>query len=227
MKKAVKETFSGKTRIFIVEDHPLFREGIAQLINTEDDLEVCGGAAGAPDALEQIAVLKPDLVIVDITLKNSSGIDLTRELHKKYESLPILVLSMHDEPIFADRVLKAGASGYITKEESTDSVIRAIRRVLSGKMYISDDIMDHFLNRFKSGGKNIDASPVESLSEREFEVFNLIGQGHTNRQIGDMLCVSSRTISTYRERIKEKLNIESNAELNRYILRWMQAREQS
>ena len=223
MKKNVKETFASKTRIFIVEDHPLFREGIAQLINTEDDLEVCGGAASGPEALEQIANLQPDLVIVDITLKNSCGIDL----HKKYEALPILVLSMHDELIFADRVLKAGASGYITKEESTDSVIRAIRRVLGGKMYISDDMMDHFLNRFKSGGKNIHASPVESLSEREFEVFNLIGSGHTNRQIGDMLCVSSRTISTYRERIKEKLNIESNAELNRYILHWMQSREQS
>ncbi|HPJ39122.1 MAG TPA: response regulator transcription factor [Spirochaetota bacterium] len=227
MKKQMKESITPKTRIFIVEDHPLFREGIAQLIDTEDDLEVCGGAASGPEALEQIAVLKPDLVIVDITLKNSCGIDLTKELHKKYEALPILVLSMHDELIFADRVLKAGACGYITKEESTDNVIRAIRRVLGGKMYISDDMMDHFLNRFKSGGKNIHTSPVEYLSEREFEVFNLIGKGHTNRQIGDMLCVSSRTISTYRERIKEKLNIESNAELNRYILHWMQSREQS
>lgn len=227
MKKNMKESLASKTSIFIVEDHPLFREGIAQLINSEEDLEVCGGAAGGPEALEQIARLQPDLVIVDITLKNSCGIDLTRELHKKYETLPILVLSMHDELIFADRVLKAGASGYVTKEESTDSVIRAIRRVLGGKMYISDDMMDHFLNRFKVGGKNIHASSVESLSEREFEVFNLIGKGHTNRQIGEMLCVSSRTISTYRERIKEKLNIESNAELNRYILHWMQSKEQS
>jgi DNA-binding NarL/FixJ family response regulator len=222
MKKARDSMRAGKVRIFIVEDHPLFREGIAQLINNEDDLEGCGHAASGPEASKMIEQTSPDLIIVDITLKESCGIELTKEINKKYPEMPVLVLSMHDEVIFADRVLKAGARGYITKQESTDNVIRAIRRVLGGKMFISDDMMDHFLNRYMSGGKDINVSPVETLSEREFEVFNLIGRGLPNKKIAEMLCVSSRTISTYRERIKEKLNLKNNAELNRYVLYWSQ-----
>ncbi len=220
-----KKEFRKKVEIFIVEDHPLFREGIAQIINSEEDLHVCGHAPDASSAMAQIEKMRPDLVIVDITLKDSSGIELTRDITRVYDDMPVLVLSMHDERIFADRVLKVGARGYITKEESTDNVIKAIRRVLSGKMYISDDMMDHFLNRYTSG-RNDGRSPVETLSEREFEVFNLIGQGLANRHIAEILCVSSRTISTYRERIKEKLSLSNNAELNRYVMRWFQTNGQ-
>ena len=164
----------------------------------------------------------PDLVIVDITLKDSCGIELTKEIKKTFPSLPVLILSMHEELIFADRVLKAGARGYMTKREATGKVIDAIRRVLQGKIYICDTMIDHFLERSITGGQNFNSSPVEKLSEREFEVFNLIGKGMTNRNIAEVLSVSTNTISTYRERIKEKLNLQNNAELNRYAMQWIQ-----
>jgi len=211
-----------KARIFIVEDHPIFRDGIIQLINKEEDLVVCGQAESAQETIREIRNEMPDLLIVDITLKDSCGIELTREIRKLYPLIPVLVLSMHEEMVFADRVFNAGARGYITKREATGRVIDAIRRVLSGKIFISDNMIDHFLDRSISGNPGPGSSPVEALSEREFEVFNLIGKGMTNRAIADMLSVSSKTISTYRERIKEKLNLQNNAELNRYAICWIE-----
>jgi DNA-binding NarL/FixJ family response regulator len=211
-----------KQRIFIVEDHPIFRDGISQLINKEDDMIVVGGCETSGECLKYIKENLPDLIIVDITLKDSCGIELTKEIKKTYPNLPVLILSMHEELIFADRVLKAGAKGYMTKREATGKVIEAIRRVLQGKIYICDTMIDHFLERSITGGQNFTSSPVERLSEREFEVFNLIGKGMTNRSIAEVLTVSTNTISTYRERIKEKLNLQNNAELNRYAMQWMQ-----
>ncbi len=211
-----------KQRIFIVEDHPIFRDGISQLINKEDDLIVIGGCENSAECFKYIKDNQPDLIIVDITLKDSCGIELTKELKKAYPAIPVLILSMHEELIFADRVLKAGARGYITKREATSKVIEAIRRVLQGKIYICDTMIDHFLERSITGGQNFTSSPVETLSEREFEVFNLIGKGMTNRSIAEVLTVSTNTISTYRERIKEKLNLQNNAELNRYAMQWIQ-----
>ena len=209
-------------KIYIVEDHPIFLDGISQLINREEDMFVSGGCENAGECLKTIKDSLPDLIIIDITLKDSCGIELTKEIKKKYPALPILILSMHEELIFADRVLKAGARGYITKREATVKVIDAIRKVLQGKIYISDTMVDHFLERSISGGQNFNSSPVEKLSEREFEVFNLIGKGMTNRAIAEVLSVSTNTISTYRERIKEKLNLQNNAELNRYAMHWIQ-----
>ncbi len=215
-------TGNRKYKIFIVEDHPIFLDGISQLINRENDMFVSGGCENAGECLKTIKDALPDLIIIDITLKDSCGIELTKEIKKKYPSLPILILSMHEELIFADRVLKAGARGYITKREATIKVIDAIRKVLQGKIYISDTMVDHFLERSITGGQNFNSSPVETLSEREFEVFNLIGKGMTNRAIAEVLSVSTNTISTYRERIKEKLNLQNNAELNRYAMQWIQ-----
>lgn len=215
-------TGNKKYKIFIVEDHPIFLDGISQLINREDDMYVSGGCENAGECLKKIKDLMPDLIIIDITLKDSCGIELTKEIKKRYPALPILILSMHEELIFADRVLKAGARGYITKREATIKVIDAIRKVLMGKIYISDTMVDHFLERSITGGQNFNSSPVETLSEREFEVFNLIGKGMTNRAIAEVLSVSTNTISTYRERIKEKLNLQNNAELNRYAMQWIQ-----
>lgn len=215
-------TGSKRFKIYIVEDHPIFLDGISQLINREEDMLVVGGCENATECLKTIKDALPDLIIIDITLKDSCGIELTKEIKKKYPALPILILSMHEELIFADRVLKAGARGYITKREATVKVIDAIRKVLQGKIYISDTMVDHFLERSISGGQNFNSSPVEKLSEREFEVFNLIGKGMTNRAIAEVLSVSTNTISTYRERIKEKLNLQNNAELNRYAMHWIQ-----
>lgn len=215
-------TSSRKYKIYIVEDHPIFLDGISQLINKEDDMFVMGGCESSGECLRIIKDSMPDLIIVDITLKDSCGIELTKELKKKYPNLPVLILSMHEELIFADRVLKAGARGYITKREATTKVIDAIRRVLQGKIYICDTMIDHFLERSITGVQNFNESPVEKLSEREFEVFNLIGKGMTNRSIAEVLSVSTNTISTYRERIKDKLNLQNNAELNRYAMQWIQ-----
>lgn len=215
-------TSSRKYKIYIVEDHPIFLDGISQLINKEDDMYVMGGCETAGECLKLIRETPPDLIIVDITLRDSCGIELTKELKKRYPNLPVLILSMHEELIFADRVLKAGARGYITKREATTKVIDAIRRVLQGKIYICDTMIDHFLERSITGVQNFNESPVEKLSEREFEVFNLIGKGMTNRSIAEVLSVSTNTISTYRERIKDKLNLQNNAELNRYAMQWIQ-----
>ena len=211
-----------KQRIFIVEDHPIFRDGITQLINKEDDMIVIGGCENSNECFEQIKDDQPDLIIVDITLKNSCGIELTKDLKKTYPNIPVLILSMHEELIFADRILKAGAKGYMTKREATSKVIDAIRKVLKGKIYICDTMIDHFLERSITGGQNFTSSPVERLSEREFEVFNLIGKGMTNKTMAEILTVSTNTISTYRERIKEKLNLQNNTELNRYAMQWSQ-----
>ncbi|HQO40034.1 MAG TPA: response regulator transcription factor [Spirochaetota bacterium] len=215
-------TSSRKYKIYIVEDHPIFLDGISQLINKEDDMFVMGGCESSGECLRVIKDNMPDLIIVDITLKDSCGIELTKELKKKYPNVPVLILSMHEELIFADRVLKAGARGYITKREATTKVIEAIRRVLQGKIYICETMIDHFLERSITGVQNFNESPVEKLSEREFEVFNLIGKGMTNRSIAEVLSVSTNTVSTYRERIKDKLNLQNNAELNRYAMQWNQ-----
>ncbi len=208
-----------KASILIVDDHPIFRDGLAQLINKEDDLFVAGEADNAPDAIRLLDEINPDLVIVDIMLRESCGIDLVKEINRRRVNVPVLVLSMHDESIFVDRVLKAGAKGYIAKRETTHKVVDAIHQVFNGKVYVSDSMMDNILNRYIRNGTDVNSSPVEALSSREFEVFNLIGQGLTNRQIADMLRVSNKTISTYRERIKNKLNLGSAAELSRYAMR--------
>jgi DNA-binding NarL/FixJ family response regulator len=212
-----------KRRILIVDDHPIFRNGLAQLINQEHDLMVCGEAEDYHNALKGVNDLRPDMVIVDITLKNMSGIDLIKDLHKTRKGLPMLVISMHEESLYAERSLRAGAKGYIMKQEASELVIEAIRQVLMGKLYASRDVMDSMLSRFVEGSPqaSID-SPVQALTDRELEVFRLIGEGLSISAIGVRLHLSVKTIGTYRERIKEKLQFKNATEILRYAMKWIE-----
>lgn len=216
-----------KRSIFIVDDHPIFREGLSQLVNQEDDLFVAGNSDNVADALKLIDTVNPDLVIVDLMLRDSSGIDLVQEINKRGNRIPVIVLSMHEDPIFVDRVLKAGARGYIVKRETIERVIEAVRQVLSGRIYVSENLLDSILHRFASGGRETGSSLVENLSAREFQVLSLIGQGLPNSRIAEQMNVSNKTIATYRERIKVKLNLKSASELTRYAIRLLEEEGQS
>ncbi|MBN2298248.1 MAG: response regulator transcription factor [Deltaproteobacteria bacterium] len=215
-------SFKGKRSILIVDDHPIFRHGLAQLINQEDDLVVCGEAEDYHSAWKAVKELSPDMLIVDITLKNMSGIDLIREINKNYKGLPMLVISMHEESLYAERSLRAGARGYIMKQEASESIVYAIREVLGGKIYASKNVMDTLLTRFIDGTQDSLDSPVQSLTDRELEVFQMIGDGLSISDIGTRLNLSVKTIGTYRERIKEKLQLKNATELLRYAMNWVQ-----
>ncbi|MEA1967596.1 MAG: response regulator transcription factor [Thermodesulfobacteriota bacterium] len=208
-------------KIVIVEDHPVFRMGMSELINQEEDLDVCAWADNVTDAWNEISRLKPDLVIVDITLKNSDGLELVRNLKKYHKNIPVLVLSMHQESLFAERSVMAGAKGYIMKQEAPALVVTAIRKVLAGKLYFSNAIMEKLVLSFtSSSAEHAHSSPVDRLTQREFEVFKMLGQGLKTRQIAEQLNLSIKTIGTYRERIKEKLNIKDANELLMYAVTW-------
>ncbi len=211
---------AAKKKILLVEDHPIFRLGLGELINTEDDLEVCGGAENVSQALQAIADLQPDLVVADITLENSDGIDLVKEVSKRYRRLPVLMLSMHDEFLYAERALHAGARGYIMKQEAMESVVTAIRHVLGGKVYLNDAMKERILANIADRTTAADKAPLERLTDREMEVFSLIGLGFTTREIARKLHLSIKTIGTYRERIKEKLNLKHATELIRHAVYW-------
>jgi len=182
---------------------------------------VCGQAEDAYDAMEAIKTLKPDLVIVDISLKEKSGIEVIKDIKSRYPTLTVLILSMHDESLYAERALRAGAKGYIMKQEATEKVITAIRKVLSGQVYVSNRMAARMVGKFVGGGPDVGASEIDRLSDRELEVFCLIGQGHGTREIAEKLHLSVKTIETYRAHIKEKLNLTSAAELLRYAIRWV------
>lgn len=207
-------------RVIIVDDHPLIRRGFVQLINAEQDLEVVGEAAGAAEALNVIEKEKPDLVMVDISLKDGSGIELIKQIKIRNKHVKMLVSSMHDELLFAERVIRAGALGYIQKEEATEQVIKAIRQVLRGKMYLSERMSDRMLHSVVSGDGTSEQSPIESLSNRELEVFELIGEGLTTRKIAQRLHLSVKTIETHRDNIKRKLSLDTNVELIRRAVQW-------
>ena len=208
----------------IVEDHCIFRIGLEALITQEDDLEVCGYAESATNAWKEIPVLKPDMLMVDISLKGKNGLDFVKEIHEYDRDLPILVLSMHDESLYAERAFHAGARGYIMKQETSESVIEAIRSVLEGKIYASEEltinIMSKLLGHSKIGSAPPVHTPVHSLSDRELEVFRLLGEGLTTKEIASRLNLSIKTIGTYRERIKQKLNLRHSAELVRHAVHW-------
>ena len=215
-----KKKTKKKMRILVVDDHPIVRQGLVELINHEKDLEVCGGVGEAQEALKSIDKLKPDMVTVDITLTDKSGLELIKDIKANYASLPVLALSMHDESLYAERVLRAGAKGYIMKHEATEKVVEAIRRVLSGQIYMSSPMMQRIMHRL--AGEEIEGggSPLSQLSDRELEVFRLIGKGYTTRQIAGKLHLSIKTIETYRAHIKEKLDFEDSAELLQYAIQW-------
>ena len=217
-------TSKNKTNILIVDDHPIVRQGLAEMVNHEDDIEVCGQAEDAHQAMKAVKELKPDMAIVDISLKQTSGMELIKDLQAQYPNLPVLALSMHDESLYAERALRAGARGYIMKAEATEKVIMAIRKILSGEIYISDKMASKMMRKLVGGSTEINTSPVERLSDRELEVFQLIGKGFGTRQISERLFLSIKTIETYRAHIKEKLNLKDAAELLQYAIQWVNSR---
>ncbi len=208
-----------KRRVFIVDDHPLVREWLTSLINQQPDLNVCGEAAAAAEAMQAVAVSKPEVAIVDISLKDSSGIELIKDLKHSYPGLVVLVLSMHEESHYAERALRAGAKGYIMKRETTKRVVEAIRTVLAGKFYLSEAMEQLITTQFVEGKTLPALSPVEQLSDRELAVFDLLGQGLGTRRIAETLRISIKTVQAYCARIKEKLNLSSATELVREAIR--------
>lgn len=214
-----------KERVVIVDDHPLFRERLAQLINHELDMEVCGEAENAAQGIQLVRSSSPDLTIVDITLKGSSGLELIKSIKALSIGTPVLVLSMHDEALYAERALRAGATGYITKHQAADEIIVAVRRVLAGEVYLSERMTASFLKSLATGGvKNI-PRPVDRLTDRELEVLELVGNGRTTREIAETLKLGVATVDTYRARIKEKMNFQNATELQHFAVRWVRERE--
>jgi DNA-binding NarL/FixJ family response regulator len=210
-----------KYRVLLVDDHPLLRKGLAELINQETDLTVCGEAEEPPKAFEAVGTLNPDVVLVDISLKGGNGLELVKNLKARYPDLPLLVLSMHDETLYAERALRAGSLGYIMKEEAIEKVLTAIRRVIAGEIFLSDRMKSRLLNQLVGGRIKQGASSIDSLSDRELEVFRLIGEGRGTRKIAEELRLSVRTVEAYREYIKDKLNLKSGTELVQHAFHYV------
>jgi len=209
----------GKRRVFLVDDHPIVRKGLAQLIDGEVDLTVIGQGEEAYQALRDIKQAKPDLVIVDVSLKDSDGIELLKEIKAQTPELPVLVLSMHDESLYAERALRAGAGGYVMKQEAPQTLLAAVRAVLSGQVYVSPKMGATLLQRMVGGRKKNGGLPLDRLTDRELEIFRMIGGGKSIKEIAEKLFLSVKTIEAHREHIKQKLNIKSSAELLRYAIR--------
>jgi len=222
-----EETLGGaepavKSRVFLVDDHAMFREGMRQLIDREADLTVCGDVADADEAMREIREKKPDLVIADISLSGTTGIDLIKNIKAEFPDLPVLVVSMHEESLYAERVLRAGAMGYVMKQEAAKAVKVAIRNVLGGDIYLSVRVSATRLAKFMLGGKaSQPASPIETLSDRELEVFRMLGEGKATRQIAEELDLTIPTINSFRNRIKEKLNLKNSTELILHAVQWV------
>jgi DNA-binding NarL/FixJ family response regulator len=217
----------GLKKIFIVDDHPIVRQGLAKLLSDEKDLVVCGEAETAREGLQGIGKLKPDLAIVDISLTGKTGLELIKDIRSHYPELPVLVMSMYDELIYAERALRAGGRGYIMKQEGGKILVQAIRQVLNGQVYASERISATLLDRLCAGPTKLAKSPVETLTAREFEVFQLIGQGLATRQIAEQLHVSIKTVEVHRVHIKEKLHLKEGPALMRYAISWEQTQRLS
>ena len=207
-----------KRKVFLVDDHPIVRERLAELIAQESDLEVCGEAEDAHSALKSIGALQPDIAIIDITLKDTYGIELIKSLKEKESHIPVLVLSMHEESMYGERAIRAGAKGYLNKQEASKKVISAIRIILAGEIFVSEQMKSAILKKMAGGQRPEGQSPTDALSDRELEVFQLLGQGLGVRQIAEMLFVSVKTVEAHREHIKQKLNFKSSSELLRYAI---------
>ncbi len=211
-----------KVKIFLVDDHPLVREWLTHLIHQQPDLVVCGESEDAPHALQEISAAKPDVAIVDISLKHGSGIELIKNLKTFHLGVAVIVLSMHDERLYAERALRAGARGYIMKRETAKKVITAIRQVLAGKIYMSESLAAVFAEKFVDGRLPASGSLVEQLSDRELEAFQLLGKGYETRQVAEMMSVSMKTVQAHCAHIKEKLRLTNAAELLREAVRWQE-----
>lgn len=212
---------STKTAVLIVDDHPIVRQGLSELVNNEEDFNVCGQAEDAHQAMTMIKSMKPQMMIVDISLKETSGIDLIKDIKTNYPQIMILALSMHDETLYAERALRAGAQGYVMKTEAIEKVIDALRKIRSGRIFVSENMTGKLMHKLVGGGPEAFASAVDNLSDRELEVFSLIGQGFGTRQIAERLHLSIKTIETYRAHIKDKLNLSDASELLQYAIRWV------
>ena len=218
---ATRSKRSKTTRIVLVDDHPMFREGLIEVLGRENDLAVCGEAADRHEALRVIETGKPDLAIVDLSLHDSSGLELIKDIKAQFPKVAVLVVSMHEESLYAARALQAGARGYLTKQRATRHLVDAIRRVANGEIVASEELTQMVLS-LVAGRRPAEAiASLPKLSDRELEVLQLIGQGFNNHQISERLHVDTSTVDTYRARIKEKLNLKDSTELLQYAIRWV------
>ena len=218
--KSAQESKSHQRRILLVDDHAIVREGFAEIINSKPDLEVCGQASAAGRALEAVNRLRPDLVVVDLSLQGGSGLELIKQIKSLHPHLPMLVLSMHDEALYAERCLRAGALGYVMKQEEAGTVMQAVRSVLRGEVHVSKAVRGRMLRTLAGRQLAPDQTGISHLSDRQIEIFQLIGEGRTTRQIAQKLHLSLSTVETHRAHIKEKLNLRNAAELMRSAVEW-------
>jgi DNA-binding NarL/FixJ family response regulator len=220
MNSSPSETVTRKSRVFIVDDHPLVREGLTNLINGQDDLVVCGEAKDSSQAINGFMKARPEVALIDISLANESGLELVKQLGGQFPQVALIILSMHDETLYAERALRAGARGYVMKHETSKSVLASIRRVLGGGVYVSERIVNRIALRSSLSREPVTTSPVERLSDRELEIFRLLGQGRTSSQIARDLNLSLKTVQAYCARAKEKFSVTSLTELVRAAIRW-------
>src|SRR5712692_1964290 len=212
-------------RVLIVDDHPIVRQGLRRIMENEDDLVVCGEAESVREARSAIKELNPDVIIADISLKQGDGIELVRDVRANHPLLPILVLSMHDETIYAERMLSAGANGYIMKQAASEQFLVALRRVLDGNIYVSEAVGNNMIQKFASGGAYVSANPIDRLSNRELQILHMIGKGMSTRETAGSLNLSIKTVESPRQRIKRKLNLTTGTQLVQYAVNWFTGRE--
>jgi DNA-binding NarL/FixJ family response regulator len=212
-------------RVLIVDDHPIVRQGLRRVMENEEDLTVCGEAETARDARTAIKELNPDVIIADISLKQGDGIELVRDVRAHHPQLPILVLSMHDETIYAERMLSAGANGYIMKQAASEQFLVSLRRVLDGGIYVSEAVGNNMIQKFAAGGAYISANPIDRLSNRELQILHMIGKGMSTRETAHSLNLSIKTVESHRQRIKRKLNLTTGTQLVQYAVNWFTGRE--
>jgi DNA-binding NarL/FixJ family response regulator len=219
MKANMADESATRSKVFLVDDHPIVRQGLSQLINAENDLLVCGEASSAREAMEMLATSLPDVVIVDISLEDRNGVELIKDIIARHSGLPCLALSMYDETMYAVRVLRAGGRGYVMKQEAPKKVVAAIRRVIEGHIYVSENMATRLVDQFVLTAPG-SPSPTGELSDRELEVLTLLGRGAGTRDIAEKLFLSPKTVEAHRERIKEKLKLKSGSELLRYAVQF-------
>lgn len=217
---------SKKIRIFVVDDHPLMRDGMALLISAEADLQICGSAGSIQEALTQVATTRPDLMVVDLSLKDGLGLDLIKTVKERHPQVRVLVVSAYEENLYAERALRNGAAGYVNKQECESTLLNAIRTVLAGRRYVSEEILQRLLNQAIDGAESDTGDPVERLTNRELEIFRLIGQGVTPAVIAKQLHISPHTIDSHREKIRHKLGLENGRELMQRAMRWVLEHDQ-
>jgi DNA-binding NarL/FixJ family response regulator len=225
--KSTPASTPGRRRVLVVDDHPFMRAGLAQLINQQTDLLVCGEAGNPAEAAHELTRCSPDLVLTDITMPGRSGLEFIKDLHAAQPDLAVLVVSMHDESIYAERALRAGARGYIMKEAGGENLLAAIRQILRGEIYVSSAMSARILENISTRRPRGSSSPIEKLTDREFEVFQLIGQGKSTRDIATQLHLSSKTIDVHRANVKTKLELKDSTALVRHAVRWVESQDKS